>query len=190
MHKILIVSALPHEFDHAPIPHDFPVIFTGIGKINAAISLTDALLRYQPSLVINFGTVGRVSDEVTGLVEVGDVIQRDMAAEPLAPRGTTPFDQTSSIIVSGHQGVRCATGDSFVSATDPWLHEQGVHVVDMELFALALVCHRRQIAWRSFKYITDDTNASAGQDWFDKVHHGRDLFLRKLDKIIEELKIS
>jgi adenosylhomocysteine nucleosidase len=184
VHKILIVSALPHELDHAPIPHDIPVIFTGVGKLNAAISLTDALLRYQPSLVINFGTAGRVSDEVIGLVEVGDVIQRDMAAEPLAPRGTTPFDQTSPLISSGYQGIRCATGDSFVSTTDQWLHEQGVHVVDMELFALALVCHRRQIAWRSFKYITDDTDESAGQDWFDKIHHGRDLFLKKLDQMI------
>jgi len=185
VHKILIVSALPHELDHAPIPHDIPVIFTGLGKLNAAISLTDALLRYQPSLVINFGTAGRVSEGVFELVEVGDVIQRDMAAEPLAPRGTTPFDLTPSVIVSGHKGIRCATGDSFVSTTDPWLHEQGVNVVDMELFALALVCHRKQIAWRSFKYITDDSNESAGQDWFDKIHHGRDLFLSKLDEIIE-----
>jgi adenosylhomocysteine nucleosidase len=184
VHKLLIVSALPHELDHAPIPHDVPVIFTGIGKLNAAISLTDALLRYQPSLVINFGTAGRVSDVDAELVEVGDVIQRDMAAEPLAPRGRTPFDQTSPVIASGYQGVRCATGDSFVSATDPWLNEQGVDVVDMELFGLALVCHRRQIAWRSFKFITDDTDESAGQDWFEKIHHGRDLFLAKLDEII------
>jgi adenosylhomocysteine nucleosidase len=185
VHKILIVSALPHELDHAPIPHDIPVIFTGVGKLNAALSLADALLHYQPDLVVNFGTAGRVSDDVTGLVEVGDVIQRDMAAEPLAPRGTTPFDQTSSIIVSGHQGVRCATGDSFVSTRDAWLYEQDVHVVDMELFALALVCHRRKVAWRSFKYITDDTDESAGQDWFDKIHHGRDLFLAKLDEMIK-----
>lgn len=185
MDKLLIVSALPHELDHAPIPHDIPVIFTGVGKLNAAISLSKALLRYKPSLVLNFGTAGRLSPETSGLVEVGDVIQRDMAAEPLAPRGTTPFDQTPSVILSGHQGVRCATGDSFVSATDPWLHEQGVHVVDMELFALALVCHHSQIAWRSFKYITDDTDESAGQDWFEKIHHGRDLFLEKLDEMIE-----
>ena len=163
MNKLLIVSALPQELDHAPIPHDIPVVFTGVGKLNAAITLTDALLRYQPNLVINFGTAGRLSEETVGLVEVADVIQRDMQAEPLAPRGTTPFDQTPAVILSGHPGVRCATGDSFVSTTDPWLNEQGVHVVDMELFALALVCHRKQVSWRSFKYITDDTDESAGK---------------------------
>lgn len=183
MSNILIASALPHELDHAPLPHDVPVIYTGIGKLNSALALMDAILRYQPSLVINFGTAGRITDGVSGLVEVADVIQRDMDAVPLAPRGTTPFDETPSTITSGYPGVRCATGDSFMRAADPWLHEQGAHVVDMELFALALVCHRRQISWRSFKYITDDTDDNAGDDWFEKIHHGRDLFIAKLDEI-------
>jgi adenosylhomocysteine nucleosidase len=184
MHQPLIVTALPQEFAHQPIAHDIPVVFTGLGKLNAAMSLLDAITKYQPSTVINFGTAGRIHDSVSGLVEVADVLQHDMVAQPLAARGSTPFDDTPSILTSGFQGVRCATGDSFVTSVDPWLIEQSVHVVDMELFALALVCHRKSIAWRSFKYITDDTNDSAAQDWEDKVHQGRDLFLAKLDELL------
>ncbi|HEY7805303.1 MAG TPA: 5'-methylthioadenosine nucleosidase [Orrella sp.] len=180
----LIVTALPQEFAHEPIPHDIPVVFTGLGKLNAALSLFEAIERHRPSVVINFGTAGRIDRTATGLVEVADVLQHDMMAEPLALRGQTPFDDTPHILKSGFDGVRCATGDSFVTSVDPWLVTQNVHVVDMELFALALVCHRRGIDWRSFKYITDDTDDSAAADWQDKVHHGRDLFLAKLDDLL------
>lgn len=183
MDKPLIVTALPQEFAHQPIPHDIPVVFTGLGKLNAGLSLLEAIVHHQPSVVINFGTAGRLDNTVEGLVEIGDVIQRDMIAEPLAPRGQTPFDETPPILLSGFEGARCATGDSFVTTVDPWLVEQSVQIVDMELFALALVCHRKGIAWRSFKYITDDTDDNAGEHWQDKVHHGRDLFLTKLDEL-------
>lgn len=184
MNKPLIVTALPQELANEPIEHDIPVIFTGIGKLNAAFALMDAINTYQPDLVLNFGTAGRLLPTISGLVEVADVLQRDMAAEPLAPRGSTPFDQTPSVLQSGFEGVRCATGDSFVSESEPWLHAQNVAIVDMELFALALICHRKGIAWRSFKYITDDTNQDSGQEWADQMHHGRDLFLAKLQTLV------
>lgn len=184
MKKPIIVTALPQELDNRPIVHDVPVIYTGLGKLNAALQLIDAIEVHQPSLIINFGTAGRLAPTASGLVEVADVIQRDMIAEPLAPRGRTPFDDTPHVLRSGHTGIRCATGDSFLMSTEPWLLEQQVDIVDMELFALALVCHRKGISWRSFKYITDDTDESADQAWAEKVHHGRDLFIAKLDEIL------
>ncbi len=183
MKKPLIVTALPQELADQPLGHDIPVVFTGIGKLNAALTLMDAIQTYQPSVVLNFGTAGRLSTEISGLVEVADVLQHDMQAEPLAPRGFTPFDDTPSVLHSGYEGVRCATGDSFVTATQPWLTAQNVQIVDMELFALALACHRKQIPWRSFKYITDDTDENAGQQWAEKMHHGRDLFLTQLQTL-------
>jgi adenosylhomocysteine nucleosidase len=183
MHTPLIVTALPQELANLPLGHDISVVFTGIGKLNAALALMDAIQTYQPSLVVNFGTAGRLSTKVSGLVEVADVLQRDMLAEPLAPRGSTPFDPTPSILPSGYAGVRCATGDSFVSATESWLTDQNVSIVDMELFALAFICHRKKIPWRSFKYITDDTDQNAGKEWAEQMHHGRDLFLERLQAL-------
>jgi len=184
MEKPLIVVALPHELDHAPIPYDVPVVMTGVGKLNSALSVMQAVRKFEPSLVINFGTAGRLTERASGLVEVAEVIQRDMDAEPLAPRGMTPFDKTPPVIRSGHEGVKCASGDSFIRSADPWLHEQGVDIVDMELFAMALACQRCQIPWRSFKYITDDTDEHAGRDWFENIHQGRDLFLTKLEQLL------
>lgn len=184
MPKPLIVIALPQEIDHAPMPHDLPVLYTGVGKLNAALSLTAAIERHRPDSVLNFGTVGAVSERARDLVEVADVIQRDMDAEPLCPRGVTPFDDTPARLSSGRPGVRCATGDSFVRAADPWLIEQGADVVDMELFALALVCHRRGIPWRAFKFVTDHSDQDAASDWTERAHLGRDLFLARLADIV------
>jgi adenosylhomocysteine nucleosidase len=178
--SLLIVTALQQELDDSLPPNGHPVVFTGVGKVNAALTVFDAIARYRPELVVNFGTAGRVSDRVHGLVEVARVIQRDMDAEPLAPRGKTPFQEDRHGFESGHTGVVCATGDSFVTSRDPWLVEQGVDVVDMELFAIAAACDRAGVAWRSFKYITDDANEDSGDHWETNVHRGRDLFFEKL----------
>ena len=69
-------------------------------------------------------------------------------------------------------------GQFSVGVNNPWLIEQGAHVVDMELFALAMACHQHGVAWRSFKYITDDANEEAGKDWASQVSLGQQLFRR------------
>ena len=42
-----------------------------MGKVNTAIAMTRAIAQYKPQLIINFGTAGRVSGDVQGLVKVG-----------------------------------------------------------------------------------------------------------------------
>ena len=81
-----------------------------------------------------------------------------MMAMPLAPRGRTPFSSGLDRLSSGHGNVICGTGDSFVTAGDPWLVENDIDIVDMELFAIAHVCQRHSVPWRAFKFITDDAN--------------------------------
>jgi adenosylhomocysteine nucleosidase len=147
--SILIVAALPEELDH---PGVLPTV---LGKLNAAYALTRELQRRRPKLVVNYGTAGGLNPSLAGLVEIRRVLQVDMESEPLAPRGQTPFSPEPFQLDSGTDGVVCGSGDSFVTATDPWLVQHGVEVVDMELFAIASVCQREGIPWRSFKYISD-----------------------------------
>jgi adenosylhomocysteine nucleosidase len=40
------------------------------------------------------------------------------------------------------------------------------------------------IPWRSFKYITDDADSSAGTDWHVGVQYGEELFLEQLRRVI------
>src|SRR5580692_6962067 len=167
--KILVLTAIDDELDKARAPAGVEVIYSGVGKVNASSAATLALLVLRPQLVINYGTAGKISEKLRGLVEVAHVVQRDMMAMPLAPRGRTPFSPNLDRLSSGHGSVTCGTGDSFVTSSDPWLSENNIDIVDMELFAIAHVCQRHSIPWRAFKFITDDDH------WTADVGNGQDL---------------
>ena len=181
--ELLIITALESELKRESLPRGVEIVYCGVGKINAAMTSIKAIQQYSPKRILNFGTAGKIKPELQGLLEIGKVIQRDMDAEPLAPRGITPFCPRPQEYLSTGKFL-CGSGDSFVTATDPWLHSQGVDLVDMELYAIAAIAHEHHIPWQSFKYITDDANESSGEDWQAKVHNGQDLFLGQLQKIL------
>ena len=182
--QLLIITALESELKRDALPRNVEVIYCGIGKINAAIASVKAITQFEPAHIINFGTAGKVNTTLSGLIEIGKVIQRDMLTEPLAPRGKTPFCDHPHEYYSLSGQYCCGTGDSFVTAHDPWLNDKQIDVVDMELFAIAAVAHQFNVPWKSFKYITDDANEHAGTDWQKKVHHGQELFLDKLHSLL------
>ena len=181
--ELLIITALESELKRESLPSGVEIVYSGVGKINAAMTSIKAIQQYSPVRILNFGTAGKIKSELHGLLEIGRVIQRDMDAEPLAPRGNTPFCNRPQEYLSTGKFL-CGTGDSFVTAHDSWLHSQGVDVVDMELFAIAAIAYEHRIPWQSFKYITDDANENSGEDWQAKVHHGQDLLLSKLREIL------
>lgn len=181
--ELLIITTLESELKRESLPRGVEIVYCGVGKINAAMTSIKAIQQYSPKRILNFGTAGKIKPELQGLLEIGKVIQRDMDAEPLAPRGITPFCPRPQEYLSTGKFL-CGSGDSFVTATDPWLHSQGVDLVDMELYAIAAIAHEHHIPWQSFKYITDDANESSGEDWQAKVHNGQDLFLRQLQEIL------
>lgn len=178
--RSLIVTALRDEFGDRALPDDYEVLFTGVGKINATIALMQSLLSSPVSMVINFGTAGAVAPNLTGLHEITRVLQHDMLAEPIAPRGRTPFDSCPGVIESGFPGIVCATGDRFVTSRDPWMVDRAVDVVDMELFAVAAVCRHVGVPWRAFKYVSDNADESAADDWQNNVSRGIDGFLARI----------
>jgi adenosylhomocysteine nucleosidase len=180
---LLIITALESELKRNVLPAGVEIVYSGLGKINAALASIKAIDQLSPRTIINFGTAGKLNPQLEGLLDIGKVIQRDMMAEPLAPRGKTPFCERPYEYLSSGKHV-CGSGDSFVTSTDPWLLSQGVDVVDMELFAIAYVAHHHQIPWHSYKYITDDANESSANDWHQKVNHGQDLFIEKLKQLL------
>ena len=183
----VILTALPHELAAADAPAGVEVVYCGVGKVNAALHAAQVILERRPSLVINFGTAGKIDPRHDGLLEIAAVVQRDMLAMPLAPRGVTPLmpeAQQPARLESGYPGVVCGTGDSFVSAADDWLLEQRIDLVDMELFAIARACRHFGVPWRAFKFITDGADEGAADDWQSRVHLGAELFWRHLPHVI------
>lgn len=182
--RILVLAALKDELSAERAPGGVEVIYTGVGKVNAATVTTQAILQARPALVVNYGTAGKIAEGLSGLLEVAQVIQRDMITEPLSPRGTTPFSTDPVVLASGYGSIVCGTGDSFVTSTDPWLTENGIHLVDMELYAVALVCKRLSVPWRAFKFITDDANDFAAHEWTANVASGETLFWNAMKEIV------
>ena len=178
----LLLVALPEELPEIIAPSNFKLIYTGVGKINAAVTAVAAINEFKPTSILNFVTAGAINSKASGLCIVKEVIQRDMLAEPLSPRGVTPFDTKPSILKSTNGQYSCATGDSFVTSSDPWLLENNVDLVDMELFGIAHVCSMFQIPWYSMKYVSDAANDSSAIDWEANTKLASNVFLEFLEE--------
>ena len=176
--KILILVALKDELDVNEIG-DLKVYYSGVGKVNAAIKTLQVIQKHSPDLIINFGTAGSLNPRLSGLLEVGSFYQRDMNASPLGFEvGQTPFEEDIEITF-GREGVTCGTGDKFVTST-PILKTD---IVDMEAYAIAKVCKLKNIDFRCFKFISDNADNEAKDDWVDNVSLGAKLFIEKIGSL-------
>lgn len=173
--KYIIVVALEAEVKNSNIDNFAPIIYTGVGKVNAAIKLYEAILKYKPQLVINYGTAGSVKGK-NGLFHIDTFVQRDMDVRPLGVlRGVTPFSNEE---LPKQNGIVLGTGDSFV--TDFKKQLEGLTIVldlvDMEGYALQKVSIHHNVKFQSYKYVSDSANANAKDDWEKNVAKGTMLF--------------
>lgn len=168
----LLVVALEDELPSHWVP-GWNVLYTGVGKVNASIATTEAVLEAKPQHVINFGTAGALDPAVSGLHRVRHIVQRDMDVRPLGfELGHTPFDTTGHIDLGG-AGLTLGTGDHFVT-TPP---ELVTDIVDMEGYALAKVAHTFGVTFHCYKYISDQADGQAADDWATNVARGAEAFV-------------
>lgn len=177
----LAIAALPLELPLENWGNRSNIIYSGVGKVNTSIKLMEAFQNYKPNLVINLGTAGSMHSEIEGVVEVYKVIERDFDAFPLCERGLIPFEDGSNEYYSGYAGVVCASGDSFVRESDAFLNRMKVDIVDMELIAIARVCSRYNISWRSFKFISDYIGDNIEHQWHRGVVRASKALVEKFD---------
>ncbi len=177
--RYLIVSALKAE---TPGLERFaPIIYTGVGKVNAALGLYDAIIHYKPDLVINYGTAGAVTD-TRGLNKIGTFIERDMDAREIGfQRGIAPF---SGELLPQAKGIVLGTGDSFVSDSAKALDGLSIRIdlVDMEGYALWKVSQKLGVKFVSYKYTSDHADGEAPSDWETNVAKGAKAFAGLLEK--------
>ena len=136
--------------------------FLGVGKINATLKTLEYINKFKPKEIINFGTAGALNNKLNGIIECTKFYQRDMDCRGLLnfKLGQTPFDKINEIINS-EKGYSCGTGDNFVTSKI----EMEVDVVDMEAYAIAKVCAIKEVKFRCFKFISDNADKSADNDW-------------------------
>ncbi len=171
--KILLLVAMAQELALPP-RDDMILVHTGVGKVNAAWRCALAIQQHRPHSVINFGTAGALRAGLSGLVEVGATVQRDMDVRALGLElGHTPFEADSQQITFSTAPLICGTGDSFADSAP----ELPCDLVDMELYAIAKICRAENVPLRAFKYISDSADTAAPQEWRAALDHAAAAFM-------------
>ena len=183
--RTLIVVALQSETAGIFEAANIPVLYCGVGKVNAAIALARELARYALQgqampLVLNFGSAGSRRHAAGTLVACHEFVQRDMDVRGLGfALGVTPYDDApfclrfEPIFVHLPAAV-CGSGDSFATGVT----DVDCGVVDMEAYALAKVCWCEKARFACVKYVSDGADHAAAEDWQRNLHKAADEFLR------------
>jgi adenosylhomocysteine nucleosidase len=170
--NLLIVMALPQESGGRLEAAGADLLYTGVGKVNAAATLARRLAEIRVSgrplpLVVNMGTAGSRLLPSHSLVACNRFAQRDMDVTGLGfEAGLTPFDEAPAVIefpplLPAMPQRTCSTADSFTTHS----HAVSGDVVDMEAFALARVCVSERARFGCVKYVTDGADADSAAHW-------------------------
>lgn len=149
-----------------------PILYTGVGKVNATYTLTEYLFHYKVDTVINVGSAGGLhSKDRYTLQEIGRILDGDMHY---------PNYVENWIDVVNPHLYTLGTFDSFQTIKP----SKNMDCVDMEAYALAYVCQRLGKKFICYKYISDiigDDNQE--QKWVKKHSSGQALITQQLNKI-------
>lgn len=184
--KIVLFVAIPSEFPRDLCPEGVDLVYTGVGKVNAAISAAQQLMHLDPrhTIVLNYGSAGSAAHPVHSILKCKRFRQADMDARPLAEKGHTPFDDLmyphieKDILVFEEGGILCTTQDTF--------QQKPVYEVnDMEAYGIAKVCRITGMDFTAYKFISDSGDAN---DWEDNHHLGVEGFSVILREILAEIR--
>ena len=165
----------------------------GIGKVNAAVGVSEMIRRYSPDLVVSTGCAGggRTDMEVMDVVVSTELTYHDVycgeaigktvygQVQGMPARYKSPIDlveKAKSVSPRVHAGL-IVTGDWFVDSREKMReivgHFPEAAAVDMESAAIAQTCHIYNIPFISFRVISDiplkDNNASQYHDFWNTI---------------------
>ena len=207
--KAGVIVAMRREYDALRRSGVATVTMSGIGKVNAAATATEMILRDRPDCIINSGCAGSLKADV----EVMDVVigaqcayQDVWCGEPNLPGQVEGepqrFDADPGLLAAAekleptggklHSGLIC-TGDQFFISLDEdrrilSLYPDGL-ASDMESAAVAQVCRRYGVPFLSFRTISDihtgeDAQRESYADfWSDIADNSFALLARLLETI-------
>ena len=166
---------------------DYPIIYTGVGKIQSTMTTVDVIKNIKPDLIINFGSCGALSPdlELGRLLSVG-VVHNDIDCTPKYEYGETPFQDNLKDIRLTFSNVSCITTDRFYDSSRKDYSKnfkklvKKSHIVDMELYAIAQVCRNYKVECLSYKWISDHGDISK---WNDGAISGYELFKERMIKL-------
>lgn len=177
--SVLFAMAVENEYG-AHLRKRFRPLMTGVGPVEAAVVLTDALTRLRladalPDLVVSLGSAGSATLEQTAVYQVSSVSYRDMDASPLGfERGATPFLDLPVTVplhhaIPGVLSARLSTGANIVSGAAYGAVD--ADMVDMETFAVLRACQRAGVSLVGLRGISDGAaELRHVGDWTEYLH--------------------
>ena len=142
---------------------------TGIGKLRAAVRLTQALERGTYDEILVVGTAGCVDESLmAGVHDISRALQHDVQnlAGVVGEHVTLP-----AVIELERDGVTIATGDSFVddSTVVATVRGLGASLIDMESYAFAWVAQEYGVPQRIVRVVSDKAEDGATELWDEVV---------------------
>jgi len=116
--KKIVIAALEKEL--ADRFQDQEVVYSGVGKVNAAWATTHAIMSQKPDIVFNFGTCGSPDLEIGTFVSCVEFIQYDMdcallGVEPGFTYGEAYNKVKMPFPLPGIKKARCLTQDRYLA---------------------------------------------------------------------------
>ncbi|AEG06314.1 5'-methylthioadenosine/S-adenosylhomocysteine nucleosidase [Sinorhizobium meliloti WSM1022] len=177
--NILYVMAVDAEYGPCLRGRIVPLM-TGVGPVEAAVSLTRALAELDakgslPDLVVSLGSAGSATLEQTEVYQAISVAYRDMDASPLGfEKGATPFLDLPAVVklplsIPGVRKARLSTGADIVSGN---AYEQiDADMVEMETFAVLRACQAFGVPLIGLRGISDGkAELKHVGDWTEYLH--------------------
>ena len=155
----------------------------GVGKVFAAMCAQTMILKWNPSLIINVGVAGSLSDrlKVTDVIVARSVVQHDMDTSPLGDaKGQISginvvymdCDSTAADKLAGclrESGINyiegtVASGDQFICdpAKKEWIAKTfGASACEMEGASIGQVCYVNKTPFAVLRAISDSADGEA-----------------------------
>ena len=181
------------------------VIHSGIGEIAAAAAAELLIDRYQVEMIVNFGVVGGLTEEMAEArtCVITRVVHYDFdlsGIDPVLPAQYPgyediylPADETlvnkALVICPELKPVTCASADKFVGSREDKerLHTlYGADICEMESAAVLLTCRRCEIPCLLLKAVSDGLTGG-GEEYYEALESCASLCLAVTDQIIREL---
>ncbi|MRG86678.1 5'-methylthioadenosine/S-adenosylhomocysteine nucleosidase [Salinibacillus xinjiangensis] len=183
---------------------------SGIGKVNAAMSTTILMERYQPEYIINTGSAGGFAKQL----EVGDIVISDRIVHHdvdvtafnydygQVPQLPTYFEADENLISLAIKAAESlpdvqtvkgliATGDSFMDDAErvQFVRERfpKIEASEMEAAAIAQVSHQYQVPFVIIRSLSDiagkDSSVSFDQYLDKAAKHAATLIMNIIDQL-------
>lgn len=172
---VLFVMAAPAEYGPALQARITPLM-TGIGPVEAAVSLTAALTQMAlrqglPRLVVSLGSAGSARLRQGEVYQISSVSWRDIDASALGfEKGRTPLLDLPAEVTLPHQipglpSGRISTGGDVVSGAAAYA-ALDADLVDMETWSHLRACQRFDLPLIGLRGISDGVEELRGyHDW-------------------------